>query len=136
MPTAAASVVTRAGPFRLSSLSVMVALRAAPSVMCRTMRIAACSSPSATSSRLTLRDDCFTASVISHLHRYPIDMQRQVPLDRRLRPIGDQVTGTRVDEVTSTSTAKLTGQIRRYRRWRVDAWIPEWPERSELAHNP
>jgi len=24
-------------------------------------------------------------------------MQRQVPLDRRLRPVGDQVTGARVD---------------------------------------
>src|ERR1700726_2318680 len=97
MPRAAARDVILGGPFRLSSLSLIVPLRAAPSVMCRSTKTPACSSPSATSSRLTLRDDCFTASVISHLHRYPIDMQRQVLLDWRMRPVGDQVTGTRVD---------------------------------------
>src|ERR1700733_2392614 len=68
MPAAAASVVTRSGPSRLSVSSTMEAVRfrAVRSDMCRTTRIAACSSPSAMSSRLAIRDDC------SILHAYHV----------------------------------------------------------------
>src|ERR1700722_9658564 len=70
MPAAAASVVTRTGPSRLSVSSTMEAVRfsAVRSDMCRTTRIAACSSPSAMSSLLAIRDDCS----ISHAYHISI----------------------------------------------------------------
>src|SRR5271156_686502 len=69
MPAAAASVVTRTGPSRLSVSSTIevVKFSAARSDMCRTTRIAACSSPSAMSSRLATRDD-FSIHHVYHIY--------------------------------------------------------------------